>query len=64
MHIIVHKARNVYRDKLDFALIPKVRTKLESYGVDAHDFSIVEHTDCQTLPSTSLLNVEGKLDVN
>jgi len=38
--------------------VNKVRTKLESYGVDAHDFSIVEHTDCQTLPSTSLLNVE------
>jgi len=37
--------------------ITKVRTKLESFGVDPHDFSIIEHTDCHTLPSTSVLNV-------
>ena len=35
-----------------------MRTKLDGFGVDPHDFSIIEHTDCQTLPSTSLLNVE------
>ena len=36
----------------------QARTKLESFGVDPHDFSIIEHSDCKTLPSTSLLNVE------
>jgi hypothetical protein len=35
-----------------------MRTKLEGFGVDPHDFSIVTHNDCQVLPSTSLLNVE------
>lgn len=37
--------------------VTKVRTKLESFGVDPHDFSIITHTDCHTLPSTSVLNV-------
>jgi lipocalin len=46
------------RRTLDQIYINKVRTKLEGYGVDAHDFSIIEHTDCKTLPSDSLLNVE------
>lgn len=46
------------RPTLDQMYINKVRTKLESFGVDPHDFSIIEHSDCKTLPSTSLLNVE------
>lgn len=36
----------------------QVRTKLEQQGVDPHDFSIISHSDCKTLPSTSLLNGE------
>jgi len=38
--------------------INKVRAKLESFGVDAHDFSIIDHNDCKVLDSTSPLNVE------
>jgi len=38
--------------------VNKVRTKLESFGVNPHDFSIIDHTDCKTLDSSSLLNVE------
>ena len=36
----------------------QVRTKLDNFGVDPHDFSIIDHSDCKTLPSTSLLNGE------
>ncbi|KAK4022377.1 hypothetical protein OUZ56_007847 [Daphnia magna] len=46
------------RPTLDQPYINKIRTKLDSFGVDPHDFSIIDHTDCKTLPSTSLLNVE------
>jgi len=45
------------RPTLDQIYINKVRAKLESFGVDAHDFSIIDQTDCKVLPSTSLLNV-------
>lgn len=38
--------------------INKVRNKLETFGVDSHDFSIIDHSDCKTLDSSSLLNVE------
>jgi len=38
--------------------VTKVRSKLEAFGVDSHDFSIIDHTDCHTLNSTSPLNVE------
>lgn len=46
------------RPTLDQMYINKVRTKLEQQGVDPHDFSIISHSDCKTLPSTSLLNGE------
>jgi len=38
--------------------INKVRSKLENFGVDSHDFSIIDHNDCKVLDSTSPLNVE------
>jgi len=38
--------------------INKVRSKLESFGVDSHDFSIISQNDCQVLDSSSPLNVE------
>jgi len=46
------------RPVLDQIYVNKMRTKLEGFGFDPHDFSIVTHNDCQVLPSTSLLNVE------
>lgn len=33
-----------------------MRTKLEGFGVDPHDFSIISHEDCHVLPSSSILN--------
>jgi len=36
--------------------VNKVRTKLEGFGVDPHDFSIISHEDCHVLPSSSILN--------
>ncbi|XP_046436782.1 uncharacterized protein LOC124188294 isoform X2 [Daphnia pulex] len=46
------------RPTLDQPQINKIRSKLESFGVNPHDFSIIDHLDCKLLPSISLLNVE------
>ena len=50
------KAESQHKHLCQLYFLKQVRNKLESFGVDSHDFSIIDHTDCKTLLSTSNLN--------
>lgn len=43
---------------MDKAYIDKIRTRLNSYGVDAFDLSIISQSNCPTLGGESRINVD------